>query len=56
MVSNVYLVEDEISNLNQVQGWSFETIIDYLKPMSIAPHSSNELRSFDYNKIKVQYV
>jgi hypothetical protein len=24
--------------------------------MFVAPHSSNELRSLDYNKIKVQYV
>ncbi len=24
--------------------------------MSIVPHSSNKLRSLDYNKIKVQYV
>jgi hypothetical protein len=44
------------SNLNQVLGWNFKTIIDCLKAMFVAPHSSNELRSVDYNKIKVQYV
>ncbi len=54
--SNVYIVEDMPSNLNQVQGQNFEIIIDYLKVMSVAPHSSNKLRSLNYNKIKVQYV
>jgi hypothetical protein len=52
-ISNVYIMEDMFSNLNQVQGRSFEIVIDYLKTMSIAPHSSNELRSLDYNNIKV---
>ncbi len=56
LILNVYLDEDVSSNLNQVQGWSFEIIIDYLKAMSIASHLSNELRSLDYNKIKVKYV
>jgi hypothetical protein len=55
-VLNVYIVEDLASNLNQVQGQSFEIIMDCLKTMSLAPHSSNELRSLDYNKIKIQYV
>jgi len=56
LVSNVYLEEDVPSNLNQVHGQSFVTVIDCLKGMSIASHSSNELRSLDYNKIKVEYV
>jgi hypothetical protein len=43
-------------NLNLVQGWNFDTIMGYLKTMSIAPHSLNKLRFLNYNKIKVQYV
>jgi len=54
-VLDVYLV-DVLSNLNQVQGRSFEIVINCLTTMSVAPHSSNELRSLDYNKIKIQYV
>jgi hypothetical protein len=56
LILDVYHVWDMLSNLNQVYGQSFETIIDDLKTMFIAPHLSNELRSLDYNKIKVQYV
>jgi hypothetical protein len=56
LVLDMYPLEDEPSNLNHVQGQSFKTVIDYLKAISIAPHSSNELRSLDYNKIKVEYV
>jgi hypothetical protein len=56
LVLDVYLVEDVLSNMNQVQGWSFEIVTNYLKAMSIAPHSSNELKSLNYNKIKIQYV
>ncbi len=55
-ILNVCHVEDMPSNLNQVQGRSFKTIINCLKEMFVAPHSSNELRSLDYNKIKFQYV
>ncbi len=55
LVSDVYPVEDMLSNLNQVQGRSFEIVINYLKAMSIAPHSSNELRSLDCNKVKIQF-
>jgi hypothetical protein len=43
-------------NLDQVQSWSFEIVIDYLKIVSITPHLSNEVMSLDYNKIKVQNV
>jgi hypothetical protein len=56
LILDVYLEEDVPSNLNQVEGWSFKIIIDYLKAMSIGPHSSNELKSLNYNKIKVKYV
>ncbi len=56
LVLNMYHLEDLPSNLNHVQGWSFETIIDCLKVMFVAPHSSNESRSLDYNTIKVKYV
>jgi hypothetical protein len=55
-ISDMYHVQDMPSNLNHVQGQSFETIIDYLKAMFVAPHLSNELRSLDYNKIKIEYV
>jgi hypothetical protein len=54
-VSDVYIVDDVPSNLNHVKGRSFETVINCLKALFVAPHSSNEL-SLDYNKIKVQYV
>jgi len=47
-VLDVYLLEDMPSNLNQVQGWSFKTVKDYLKTMFVAPHLSNKLRSLDY--------
>jgi hypothetical protein len=56
LVLDVYPMEDVPSNLNQVQGWNFKTVTNYLKAMFVAPHSSNKLRSLDYNKIKVQYV
>jgi hypothetical protein len=38
-ISNMYLVEDVLSNLNQVQGRSSKIVIECLKAMSIAPHS-----------------
>jgi hypothetical protein len=37
-------------------GWSFKIIIDCLKAMFVTPHSSKELRSLVYNKIKVPNV
>jgi hypothetical protein len=49
-------MEDMLSNLNMVHGWSFENVIVYLKTMYVVPHSLIKLRSLDYNKIKVQYV
>jgi hypothetical protein len=56
LISNVYPMEDMLSNLNMVHVWSVENVIDCLKVMSVVPHLSNKLRSLDYNKIKVQYV
>ncbi len=56
LLLDVYHVEDVPSNLNQVQGRNFKTIINYLKARSVAPYSSNKLRSLDCKKIKVQYV
>jgi len=55
-ISDMYPMQDMPSNLNHVQGQSFETIIDYLKAMFVAPHLSNELKPLDYNKIKIEYV
>jgi hypothetical protein len=56
LISNVKLMEDMPSNMNMVHDQSFENVIDCLKAMSIVPHSSNKLKSLDYNKIKIQYV
>ncbi len=55
-ILNMYPMEDMPSNMNHVLGWSFKTIIDYLKVIYVAPHSLNELRSLNYNKIKIEYV
>ncbi len=55
-ISDVYTMEVVLSNINQVQGRSFDTIIDCLKAMFVAPYLSNELRSLYYNKIKIEYV
>jgi hypothetical protein len=47
-ILDVYLLEDMLWNLNQVQGRSFEIIKDCLKTLFVAPHLSNKLRSLDY--------
>jgi hypothetical protein len=47
-ILDLYLLEDMPSNLNQVQGQSFEIVKDYLKTMFGAPHLLNKLKSLDY--------
>jgi hypothetical protein len=53
LILDVYIMESVLSNLNQIQGQSFEILIDYLKAMFVTPHPLNKLKSLDYNKIKV---